>query len=176
MNNFKTIERLFENAPIGIFESTMEGKFLDLNNELVRILGYESKSDVLNHIQSIEYDLYEKPEMRQEMLQTIKRRTELSVFKYRFKKKDKSIIDVRLSIRPHWNETQKRYNNIGIVEDITELVKIKLKQAEQESKYKLLFENSNEAILICKYDKIIEYNNRALDIFDAKEAPDFSMI
>jgi PAS domain S-box-containing protein len=173
MKQFKQIERLFENAPIGIFETTLEGQFLDLNNELVKILGYNSKQEVFDNIKSLEEDLYEKPEMRDEVLKAIQGKEELSVFEYRFKKKDKSIIDVRLSIRPFWNDDQQKFNNVGIVEDITELKKVKRKQEEQESRYKLLYENSNDAILIYKYDQLIEYNDKALEIFNSRKNPEF---
>lgn len=176
MENFKHLEHIFESAPIGIFESSLEGQFLDLNNELVKILGYNSKQDVFDHIQSIEKDLYENPDMRHEMLRAIEGKKEISIFEYRVKKKDQSIIDVRLSIRPFWNEDQQRLNNVGIVEDITELKKVQKKQEEQESRYRLLFENSNDAILIYKYDELLEYNEKALDIFGAKNNPEFIKI
>ncbi len=45
---FKRFENIFDNAPIGIFQSSHSGKFIDLNNEFVRILGYDSKEDVMN--------------------------------------------------------------------------------------------------------------------------------
>lgn len=173
MENFKQIEHIFENAPIGIFETTPEGKFVDLNNELVKILGYKSKQDVFDHIQSLETDLYEKPEMRHEMLNTIRGKSELSRFEYRFKKKDQSVIDVRLSIRQMWKDELKKYHHIGIVEDITDLKKIQKKHNEQQLRYKQLFESSNDAILLYKYDKLIDYNQKALKIFGAEHQTDF---
>lgn len=45
---FKRLENIFDNAPIGIFQTSHSGNFIDLNNELVRIFGYDSKEDIMN--------------------------------------------------------------------------------------------------------------------------------
>ncbi len=142
MNNFSNIEKLFENAPIGIFETTISGQFVNLNSELVSILGYDSKQDVFDHIKNLEHDLYEHPDVRQEILSNIAEEDKLSVFEIRFKKKDGSLIDVRISIRHYFNEQSKKTNNIGIIEDITSR-----KQAEQKIK-------ENEALLKSIFDSI----------------------
>ncbi|PLX17894.1 MAG: hypothetical protein C0599_13090 [Salinivirgaceae bacterium] len=136
-------------------------------------MGYESKQDVFDHKQSLEDDLYENPEIRNKLIDAIAGKKELSSFEIRFKRKDASLIDVRLSIRPFWNNEEQKTNNIGIVEDISKNKKIQIKQEENESKYKLLFENSNDAILIYKYDQLLEYNQKALDIFGATNNPKF---
>ncbi|HKK58958.1 MAG TPA: PAS domain S-box protein [Salinivirga sp.] len=180
MNEFKNIEQLFENAPIGIFETTIDGKFVDLNTEFVRILGYESKQDVFQHIQQLEYDLYEFAGLRNEILESIAEEDKLSVFEVRFKQKNGNLIDVRMSIRHHYNEQMKQINNIGIIEDITEKVRIEAKRKEQEKKYKTLFEYSTDAILIIKHPDIIEWNNKAHDLFcgniECKSIPDFNTL
>ncbi|ALO16948.1 Sensor protein ZraS [Salinivirga cyanobacteriivorans] len=180
MNEFKNIEQLFENAPIGIFETTIDGKFVDLNTEFVRILGYESKQDVFQHIKRLEYDLYEFPGLRNEILESIAQKNKLSVFEVRFKQKNGNLIDVRMSIRHHYNEQMKQTNNIGIIEDITEKVRTEAKRKEQEKKYKTLFENSTDAILIIKHPDIIEWNTKAHDLFcgniECNGIPDFNTL
>src|SRR6056297_3258051 len=139
MNNFSNIEKLFENAPIGIFETTISGQFVNLNSELVSILGYDSKQDVFDHIKNLEHDLYEHPDVRQEILSNIAEEDKLSVFEVRFKKKDRSLIDVRISIRHYFNEQTKQTNNIGIIEDITSRKKAEQKIKENEALLKSIF-------------------------------------
>ncbi len=39
--------RLFEQIPIGIYETTAEGRFVSVNPSLVRLLGYQSEQDLL---------------------------------------------------------------------------------------------------------------------------------
>ena len=48
--------RLFENAPLGMYQSTVEGRFLFVNRALVRMLGYDTEAEVL--ALDIETDVY----------------------------------------------------------------------------------------------------------------------
>ena len=50
---------LFENIPTGVFVSSKEGKFLDANQALLEMLGYENKQEFLNI--NIAEDLYVRP-------------------------------------------------------------------------------------------------------------------
>ncbi len=43
---------IFENAILGIFQATPEGKFLNVNPALARMAGYDSPQDFLNHVHS----------------------------------------------------------------------------------------------------------------------------
>ncbi len=180
INDFQNIERLFENAPIGIFETTIDGKFVDLNTEFVKILGYNSKEDVFKNIRNLEYDLYNDPNLRDQILASIAEKDKLSVFEVKFKQKDGNLIDVRMSIRHHYNKQMKQFNNIGIIEDITEKKRIEEKKKRQEKKYKILFENSTDAILIIRDLKIIEWNKKARDLFcnniQCNKLPSFDML
>src|SRR3954470_15866469 len=44
----RDLRSLIENAPYGIFRADMEGRFLDVNPALVKMLGYRSESDLLS--------------------------------------------------------------------------------------------------------------------------------
>ena len=39
---------LFENSIDGFYRSSFEGKFIDVNSSLVKLLGYDSKEELLN--------------------------------------------------------------------------------------------------------------------------------
>lgn len=165
MSDFKQIESLFENAPIGIFETTIDGKFVDLNNEFVSILGYESKEDVFNSINKLETDLYWHPNDRVDVLEKLTTNRGISVFEKRFKKKNGSPIDVRMSTRRHKNQASGLVNNIGLIEDITEAKRNARLRAIHDQRYRLLFESSNDAILIFKGLTIIDWNQKAIEMF-----------
>jgi diguanylate cyclase (GGDEF)-like protein/PAS domain S-box-containing protein len=55
---------LFENATVGIYQSTPQGRFLNVNPVMARIFGYDSPEDMLNNIVSIESQYYVNPEDR----------------------------------------------------------------------------------------------------------------
>ncbi len=54
--------RLFEQIPIGIYETTAEGRFVSVNPSLVRLLGYQSEQDLL--AMPDVGALYARPELR----------------------------------------------------------------------------------------------------------------
>ncbi|MDA3865214.1 MAG: PAS domain S-box protein [Salinivirgaceae bacterium] len=171
MADFKQIEALFENAPIGIFETTVAGKFIDLNCEFVRILGYSSKEDVFENIKNLENDLYVDPNDRKKILDQLKKRDEITVVEVQFKKKDGSPIDVRMSIRPHEKQGRNNNTNIGLIEDITKTKQIEQSKALKDQRYKALFDESNDAILIFEGMELIEWNRKALALFEDSSKP-----
>ncbi|MDX1951861.1 MAG: PAS domain S-box protein [Verrucomicrobiota bacterium] len=65
---------IFENASEGIFQSTLEGKYLSANPALARMLGYESPAHLMSELKSMPQDLCIHPsrceEMKQELLTT----------------------------------------------------------------------------------------------------------
>ena len=55
-NDEKQYHNLFENSLDGIYKSTPEGKFIDVNPALVKMIGYDSKKELLAI--DIKKDLY----------------------------------------------------------------------------------------------------------------------
>jgi PAS domain-containing protein len=55
-------QSIFENATYGMFQSTPEGKFLQVNPAFARILGYETPQELLSTIDNIENQFFLKPE------------------------------------------------------------------------------------------------------------------
>lgn len=63
---------LFEHAVEGLYRSSPDGRFLEVNPALANILGYASPSQLLNAIGDIGSDLYVHPERRAELLAKLK--------------------------------------------------------------------------------------------------------
>ncbi len=64
---------IFENALEGIFRSTPEGRFIDANQEMARILGYTSPQDLLGSISSISNQLYCNPGERDRVMNLLRK-------------------------------------------------------------------------------------------------------
>src|ERR1700687_1749075 len=60
---------LFDNIQEGIYFSSPQGRFIEVNDALVRILGYDTREELLQL--DIATDLYFSPERRQELMRTI---------------------------------------------------------------------------------------------------------
>src|SRR6266850_2033278 len=91
-------ETLVEQAPVGIYRSNPEGRFLSANTALVRMLGYESAADLLRL--DMARDVYADPAERQGLVD----RDTYSDRQYddveaTWKRKDGRLLQVQLSVR-----------------------------------------------------------------------------
>ena len=100
----------FENSLDGIYKSTLDGNYIDANPALVKMLGYDSKEELLSI--NIPNQLYVSKKDRP----TPKERNKL--FETQFKKKDGTIIWVEVSSRVIYNKEKPAYYE-GIVRNIT---------------------------------------------------------
>jgi len=118
---------LFENASIGMFHSTLDGKFLLANKVFASSLGYESPEELISTITDAATQLYSDPEYRTEMLAAVEQQGWFYTERP-FIRKDGSTLFGRLSIRKVVKKDGTVYLD-GIAEDITER-----KQAEEKLK------------------------------------------
>jgi len=132
---------LFENAPIGMFQTTFDGvRFLRVNSAYATMLGYESPEDLLSTVTDAA-TLHVDPEDRSALLATIKQQNWFYGEYPRFRK-DGSIMTGKVAIRRVLKPDGTVAYLEGIVEDITER-----KRTEEELKKYLeeirdLYENA----------------------------------
>ncbi len=135
----KKYRTLYENAAIGIFHSSFEGRFLDVNPSLARMLGYAKPQDVVDSIYSIAEQIYVEPPVRDEVINQMLARGETIKVENRYRRKDGSEWDAYLHLRCVFDKYGRPAYLEGFVEDITER-----KQAEK----KLVFlKRRNQALL-----------------------------
>ncbi|MBE3092512.1 MAG: GGDEF domain-containing protein, partial [Chloroflexi bacterium] len=126
---------LFQNSLDGIYISTLDGKYIDVNPALVKILGYSSKEELLSINIPEQFYVSEK-----DMLTPYKR---AKSFESRLKKKDGSIIWLEIVSRVIYDGSNAVCYE-GIVKDITAR-----KESEKEIKY------------LSFHDKLTDLYNRA---------------
>jgi len=63
-NTEEKYRNMFDSASEGIYQSTLDGKFVMVNSTFARILGYRDPEDLMTRITSIEEQLYGNPEDR----------------------------------------------------------------------------------------------------------------
>ncbi len=133
----KVYKNLVERLPDGVYKSTHQGKFVEVNNALVEMLGYASKEELLAI--DIKNELYFQPEDR-ESLVLQEKYEEMGIF--RLKKKDGSGI---------WVEDHGWYSldtngevlfHEGILRDITERKIAEEELKESEERFKILYEEA----------------------------------
>ncbi len=118
-------QRLFEHVGCGVYISSKEGKFLDANQTLLKMLGYECKEEFLKI--NIVQDLYLRPEDRKQFQERIEKDGQVVEYEIEFKRKDGSPIPVLLTGHVHCDEENNVIGYEGIIVDQTQR-----KQMEKE--------------------------------------------
>ncbi|OGS70626.1 MAG: hypothetical protein A3F91_09105 [Flavobacteria bacterium RIFCSPLOWO2_12_FULL_35_11] len=108
---------LFNNSIDGIYKSTDDGKFLEVNSSLVKILGYDSQEDLLQI--DIKSELYFDLSERNQELSNLQRGSKKSDI-YRLRKKDGSEIWVEDYGRNVYDVKGKAIYYEGILRDVSE--------------------------------------------------------
>ncbi|MEO5863739.1 MAG: PAS domain S-box protein [Nitrospiraceae bacterium] len=111
---------IFENAVEGIFQTSLEGKYIDVNPALARIYGYNSPGDMIATISNIATQLYVDPDRRNEFIRLIQEQEALRGFESLVHQKDGRTIWVSENVRAMRDPNGVLLGYEGRVEDITE--------------------------------------------------------
>jgi two-component system NtrC family sensor kinase len=123
---FKT---LFEHIATGVFISSKEGKFLNANQALLDMLGYDSKEEFLSI--DLPTDLYVRPEDRRTFQEMMERDGRVIDYEVEFKRKDGSTIPILLTGHARYDHQGKVIGYEGLNVDLTQrkLMEKELKEA-----------------------------------------------
>ncbi len=112
---FKT---LFEHVASGVFISSKKGKFLNANQALLDMLGYDSKEEFLNI--DLPQDLYVKPEDRRTFQEMMERDGRVIDYEVEFKRKDGSTLPILLTGHPRYDPQGNIIGYEGLNVDLTQ--------------------------------------------------------
>ena len=141
----KVYKNLVERLPDGVYKSTHEGKFIEINEAMVKMLGYDSKEELLAI--DIKNELYFQPEERESIVLQEKYE-EMGIF--RLKKKDGSGIWVEDHGWYLLDTNGEILFHEGILRDITERKKAEEELRESEERFKMLYEKGASRIPISR--------------------------
>jgi PAS domain S-box-containing protein len=113
---------LFENVFDGVYQATPDGKIISANPALVRMLGYDSETDL--RAIDIAYDLYADPEERKILSRKLEKKGELRNAELVLKRKDGRQVIVLENARAVHDEQGKVLYYEGTLTDITERKKM----------------------------------------------------
>jgi PAS domain S-box-containing protein len=147
---------LFDRSLDGLYLSTYEGRFVDVNPAFVNMMGYSSKQEMLD-IKDIKQELYYSPEERDR--RWLERRDEKVVEAFRLRRKDGSEIWVEDHGHYILDEHGRMTHREGIIRDVTDRKRIDEALRESEEKYRSFVENANELITVASESGTIVYAN-----------------
>lgn len=85
-----TFRGIFDNAPVGIFRSTLDGGLISINNAFATTFGYPSPEEMLDQVQDIPGQLYAAPEQRRRIIGQLQTTEALVIEDVEFLRRDGS--------------------------------------------------------------------------------------
>ncbi len=110
---------IFENAIEGIFQSTVDGKFLISNPMLAEIYGYASPEDLIANLTDIEHQLYVDPQRRLQLINLLEAQEDVKFFESEVYRQNRSIIWTSENVHTVRDMAGNILYFEGTVEDVT---------------------------------------------------------
>ena len=111
---------IFENAPIGIFQSTIEGRLLTVNSAAVRMFRYDSLEEMLTATPDVSKQLFVRPEQRRDIVRLALESRKYVQQEVEYRRKDGSVFVANLHMRAMRNDKNEAVSVEGFMEDITD--------------------------------------------------------
>ncbi|GAB1543286.1 hypothetical protein NUACC21_59600 [Scytonema sp. NUACC21] len=159
---------IFENAIVGIYQSTPEGRYISANPALAKIYGYSSPEELLQDIQDINRQLYFEPNRRNQFTAALKENHTVSEFESLVCRKDGTPIWISESARAVRDSTGKLLYYEGMVSEITER-----KLAQEALKFQ---QAQTEELLLNILPQQIAHRLRAGETLIAEQYQDVSVL
>jgi len=118
--NDRIFQNIFENAPIGILHSLPEGRFLRVNSAFANMLGYESPEELVATITNISAQIYVDGDKRSTDMAGILKSNGWYTTKNRYRRKDGTILNIKLTARKVLNLDGTISYFEGFVEDLSD--------------------------------------------------------
>lgn len=154
---------LFENSILGIYRTTPDGKIIDCNPALIKLLGYSSL-DELSERNLEEYG-YETGYSRDVFKKLLEENGEIKGLETSWKKKDGTSIIVLESSKVVKDSENNLVFYEGTVEDITERKRIEDELRKSEVKYRRLYDSMMDGFVLTDMEgKIIDCNESYMNM------------
>jgi PAS domain S-box-containing protein len=151
-----------ENANIGIYRSTPDGRIVMANPALIRIMGYASLEDLATR--NLEKEGYEPSYSRAQFKERIESQGALSGWETAWKRRDGSTIYVRESASVIRAEDGSIMYYDGIIEDITGRKDAEQALRDSEERYRNLTAAAFEGVFITEQGRIVDVSDQGLKL------------
>jgi two-component system NtrC family sensor kinase len=149
---------LFDNIQEGLFFSTPEGRFIEVNDALVAMLGYSSREELLQV--DIPSQIYFSPEQRLVHAAALEKDGHMRNFEATLRRKDGSPIYVLINAFGMYDHLGRLLQTRGLMLDVTGLHTFQTElQRERDFSGKIL-SNTQSFILVADAAGLISYANR----------------
>jgi PAS domain S-box-containing protein len=152
LTDLEKYKAIFDDAPIGIFRATIGGRYVEANNTLARLLGYENATDLIKNIKDIGKQVYIRPKERRKLISQIYREPNIIRYETLFRRKDGLTLPVSLILKLVKDKQNKPLYISGIIEDISIRKKAQENLIDERNHLRKLIDNIPDYIYL-KDDK-----------------------
>jgi len=132
--------RIINDAVLGVFRATQDGRLLSANPALARLFGYASPEEMQTHVGVNTDAVYQDPQLRREVVQRLADKEGLLNFENHYRRKDGSTFIGNLHARLSVEADGERVIE-GFIEDITERKQAQAELAASEERLKTHLRN-----------------------------------
>ncbi len=143
----RLFKSIFQNSNIGICLISLKGKFMNINRELKKMLGYSKKELLLKNFN----DILETPKeclFADFIIEIVNVKKQKISFEQRLINKNNEPLDCLIHMSILKNITENKTFCILHINDITKQKKLDAELKESEQKYRLITENASDVIWV----------------------------
>jgi PAS domain S-box-containing protein len=157
--------KIFENATEGIFQITLEGRYLSANPALARIHGFDSPEELMSSVTDIR-TLYADPERREVLISLLGRHGHVENFEARMLRRDGSVGWISINARLVLGGEGIPLYHEGTMHEVTTRKEAEAALRESEEQYRTAVEHSNDGIALLQDGKHVYVNRRFVEMFE----------
>jgi PAS domain S-box-containing protein len=148
---------LFENLPLGIFRTSLDGKILDGNLEMARMVGCTSPEEVLQTFTDMPGQLYVDPVRRQELIALLQKNGVVKNFEFLARKKNEE--NIWISMNAWINPADSSGETVieGFAQDITDRKRAEQAVQESEERYRQVSSITSDIAYSCSASTAGDY-------------------
>ena len=144
---------LFESATEGIFRSSSEGHFINVNAAMAKIYGYKSPEEMIEKISDISSQIHLSTDSRNQFTEILKKNGVVEKFEARNIKKDGSIIWTSTNARVVKDKNENVLYYEGFITDITKQKNAESALFDSEERYRMLVEKLPAVVFMDKFNQ-----------------------
>ncbi|WP_172961640.1 putative bifunctional diguanylate cyclase/phosphodiesterase [Desulfovibrio ferrophilus] len=160
----RRVQDIYEHAVEGIFQTTLEGRFISANRAMATILGYDSPGELVREITDIGHQLYAHPHDREKLLRLLREDGSVQGLEAAQLRKDGLLVWVQINARIVNDRSGHPLRIEGFVTDITQR-KLTEAQLRKQRLYDPLTELANRDLLTDRISRAIERTRRREDYY-----------
>jgi diguanylate cyclase (GGDEF)-like protein/PAS domain S-box-containing protein len=152
---------IYEHAPVGIFQSTQEGRLIQANSTFARLFAYDSPEEMIHTITDIPTQIFVHPGQRAEILRDALETRRFVQHEVTYIRKDRSTFVTNLFIRAVFDENDAIAFYEGFLEDITERKQLEDSLLKSQKFLGTIIETEPECVKLLAADGSLQLMNRA---------------